>query len=708
MPRLAVDGKHFLLDGERCFLRAVTYGPFPEEAEMDDARELAQIAQAGFHAVRTYGLMKKDFLDLAETNGLLVIPTHTWGHGCDFIAEPKLFRKAQHDLEDWLRRYRDHPAVGAVLVGNEIPSDMARWMHPEKVIAKLDELIATVHWIAPKIPAAYASFPTTEYLEPRHADFTAFNLYLEDPEALEDYLPRLHHVAGDRPVFIAEFGLDTQRNSEEEQARLLPLAKTLCERAGLSGCTIYAWSDHWKNGGRTIDDWSFGLKRRDGGEKPAVAALGEWKSQPSPINGPKFTVIVCTRNGASRLQACLDSIRTLKYENFETLIINDGSTDGTRAFLDRHTDFKIHHLDPCGLSAARNYGGEQATGEILAFTDDDCVVDSHWLSELARAYEETDHAAIGGPNLSPPPFSLSLALTTAAPGAPTHVMLSDTLAEHLPGCHLTVRKSAFDAIGGFDPAFQTAGDDVDFCWRIRDAGMTLGFCGAAFVWHHRRATVRQYLKQQMGYGKAEALLFKKHPDRFGAYGIRWEGIVYQGNALGAQSGDVIYTGPAGSAPYQSLALTRQPERGLAAKYDCHQNRRSLAALGWLSRYLRAWIRKRNGGPGRPKNIDLPIAQSKPVSQVMTLTTESGRGRTELYRLLQLEGWEPCEENEWDLQLESSRLFAATEETSNPANRTFLKLHVTSTEFIRIRERSAQAGFELSKSETDHIYISKTS
>lgn len=711
MPSLAVDGKHFLLDGERCFLRAVTYGPFPEDCGMLDAIELTHIAQLGFHAVRTYGLPEQKFLDLAEANGLLVIPTLTWGQSCDFFAEPKLFRKAQHDLEDWLRRYRDHPALGAILVGNEIPSDMARWMQPEKVIAKLDELIATVHWIAPKIPAAYASFPTTEYLEPRHADFTAFNLYLEDSEALEDYLPHLHHVAGDRPVFITEFGLDTQRNSEEQQARLLPLAQTLCERAGLGGCTIYAWSDHWKNGGRTIDDWSFGLKRRDGLAKPAVTALSQWKHELLPTNGPKFSVIVCTRNGASRLGACLNSIRSLKYENFETLIINDGSTDGTREFLDQldeQWDLKIHHLDSCGLSAARNYGGKLATGEILAFTDDDCVVDSYWLSELARVYGETDHAAIGGPNLSPPPSSLSLALTTAAPGAPTHVMLSDTLAEHLPGCHLTVRKSAFDEIGGFDVIFKTAGDDVDFCWRIRDAGMTLGFCGAAFVWHHRRATVCKYLKQQMGYGKAEALLFKKHPDRFGEHGIRWEGIVYQGNALGAQSGDVIYTGPAGSAPYQSLVLTRQPERGLAGKYNCKQNRRSLAVLGWLSQHLRAWTRKRNGGPGRPKNVGRSVAKSEPVYQVMTLINHSGRGRTELYRLLQLEGWGPCDENEWDLQLGSSRLFAATEVTSNIANRTFLKLHVTNTQLSWLKQRAAQAGFEWSKSETDHIYISKTS
>lgn len=281
MPRLSVDGKHFLLDGQRCFLRAVTYGPFPAEVGIDDSVELAEIAEAGFHAVRTYGLVEKEFLDVAEANHLLVIPTHTWGHSCDFFAQPSLFKKAQHDLEDWLRRYRDHPALGAVLIGNEIPSDMARWLGPARVIEKLDELIKTAHWIAPELPVAYASFPTTEYLEPRNADFTAFNLYLEDPEALESYLPHLHHVAGDRPVLITEFGLDTERNPEVDQALLLPQAQTLIQREGMAGCTMYAWSDHWKNNGETVRDWSFGMKRRDGSEKPVLEALRNW--EPSQI-----------------------------------------------------------------------------------------------------------------------------------------------------------------------------------------------------------------------------------------------------------------------------------------------------------------------------------------------------------------------------------------------------------------------------------------
>ena len=66
-------------------------------------------------------------------------------------------------------------------------------------------------------------------------------------------------------------------------------------------------------------------------------------------------------------------------------------------------------------------------------------------------------------------------------------------------------------LGGFDPIYRAAGDDVDICWRFQDAGYTIGFSAAAMVWHFRRNTVKAYIDQQRGYGKAEALVYAKHP-----------------------------------------------------------------------------------------------------------------------------------------------------------------------------------------------------
>lgn len=672
--RLQVHGKHFHLDGKPHFLRTVTYGPFPPETGHQPERDFPRIREAGFDSVRVYALPDRELLDAAARHDLIVIATHAWAHGCDFLDDrPEIFTKAKADLLRWLALHREHPALGALLVGNEIPPDMAHWMKPARVADALDELILAAKGAAPGLPVAYANYPSTEFLEPEFADFTAFNIYLEDPEALASYLPRLHHLAGDRPVYLTEFGMDTGGNSEEQQAALLPEALRLSRRAGLAGATLYAWSDDWFNNDRTVTEWSFGLTRRDGSAKPALEVV---KNTPLPIplpqDPPKISVIICTRNGGPRLVDCLDACLSLDYPDCEIIVVNDGSTDGTAARLDGTKGIRVFHLNPCGLSAARNFGASKAGGEILAYTDDDCRPDVHWLAWLAHAYATSDFDAIGGPNIPPPPDSLGLALTTAAPGAPTHVMLSDTLAEHLPGCHLSVRKAAFDRIGGFDKDFETAGDDVDFCWRLRDAGYTLGFCGASFVWHHRRATAWKYLKQQMGYGRAEALLFRKHPARFSQGGIRWEGCVYQGGPIRVRAGDLIYSGPTGEAGYQSIRHHRW-RRGLALPpvHDTWLGRQALALLSLAQWHLRSWARVQADGPsGLRSRLTAPVIEV-PAEAKLTLINAGGLTRFHLYRHLLANGWGPSEEAGWDLARRGIHLRAATEQTGTPTNRTFV-------------------------------------
>src|SRR5439155_15462749 len=141
-----------------------------------------------------------------------------------------------------------------------------------------------------------------------------------------------------------------------------------------------------------------------------------------------------------------------------------------------------------------------------------------------------------------------------SPGSPTHVLLSDREAEHIPGCNMAFRKSCLQAIGGFDPQFRVAGDDVDVCWRLQQEGWTLGFSPAAVVWHHRRNSVFTYWKQQRGYGKAEAMLEQKWPEKYNAAGhAKWSGRVYT-NGLTYLGWRVrrIYHGRWGLAPFQSL------------------------------------------------------------------------------------------------------------------------------------------------------------
>src|SRR5439155_5334834 len=177
-----------------------------------------------------------------------------------------------------------------------------------------------------------------------------------------------------------------------------------------------------------------------------------------------------------------------------------------------------------------------------------------WLYYLVNDLLEGPFAGMGGPNLLPPDDSPVAAAVMVSPGGPAHVMLTDRQAEHIPGCNMTFYKWALAAIGGFDPIFRQAGDDVDICWRLQQAGHKIGFSPAAFVWHYRRSTIGAYLKQQSGYGAAEALLVRKHPEYFNLFGGSiWRGRIYTASKFGVLlRRPIIYRGLFGSAGFQSL------------------------------------------------------------------------------------------------------------------------------------------------------------
>jgi hypothetical protein len=113
-------------------------------------------------------------------------------------------------------------------------------------------------------------------------------------------------------------------------------------------------------------------------------------------------------------------------------------------------------------------------------------------------------------------------------------------------------REALVALGGFDTVFETAGDDVDVCWRLLNRGWEIGFHPAAVVWHHRRASARAYLRQQRAYGRSEALVEARHPERFTGLGTaRWLGTIY--TPSGPRGGSRrVYRGPFGVSPFQSV------------------------------------------------------------------------------------------------------------------------------------------------------------
>lgn len=560
---LVAAGKFFRLapEGEKTFLRGISYGPFrpnsrgegfPENAQL--AADLAQIRQMGFDTVRLYTAPSEVLLAEAVKLGLKLMVGMAWTDHVDFMRSPAQQQTILEAVRAEAKRLRDHPAVVAFLVGNEIEKTLVRWMGPRKVQRFLEKLIDAARECAPNQLFSYATYPSTEYLIPRNADFLAMNVYLEDRENFARYLQRLHHLAGNKPLVITEFGLDTATHGSAAQAETFAWFQEECAHSAVAGTVWFSFTDEWFRGGEDVTEWKFGLVDAGRSSRFAVhgSPLPNW--EPRTENRELVSVIVCTYNGGATLRACLESLQKLRYPNHEVLVIDDGSTQDIASIVKPFAEVRYLRQEHAGLSVARNRGMREARGSILAYTDDDCIVDEDWLTYIAAGFDEVKWVACGGPNIPPAPRNSVEAVVAAAPGAPAHVMLNDNEAEHLPGCNLAIRKSALEAIGGFREHYRTAGDDVDVCWRLRETGGHLRFMPGAMVWHHRRRTFKAYFGQQRGYGDAEALLMKDHPEKFGLRGgARWSGSIY-GDSTPAEdlAEGSIFHGPLGNGLFQGI------------------------------------------------------------------------------------------------------------------------------------------------------------
>jgi GT2 family glycosyltransferase len=568
---IRVDGKFLAAGARRFWVRGITYGAFAPAADgreytndLQITRDFAQIATLGFNTVRIpHTVPPLSLLDIAERHGLRVIAGLSAEQGAGYLIDGGLPDTFLQAFRDKVRQVAAHPALLCLALGNEIPSPQVRWLGHRRVEQYLHRFYKIVKEEAPTALVTYVNYPTTEYLDLSFLDLVAFNVYLEKPRDFAAYLSRLQHIAGDRPLLLTELGLDSMRNGEELQAATLRWQIRETFAAGAAGAVIFSWTDDWCRGREPVNDWAFGITDRERNPKLAAGVVRTaFVEAPFPreFDWPRASVVICTFNGSRTIRECLSSLTGLDYPNYEVIIVNDGSTDGTGDVVAKFP-YRAITQPNSGLSMARNVGLRASTGEIVAYIDDDTAVDRHWLHFLALAFLQSSHAAIGGPNL-PPQDGFTAAAVARAPGNPCHVMLSDDVAEHIPGCNMAFRRDKLVEIGGFDPQFRIAGDDVDICWRLQQAGETIGFAPAAVVWHRRRNSVREFWRQQVGYGKAESLLAAKWPEKYNLIGhIKWSGQIYGAcPRLPWLFAERIYHGVWGLAPFQSLHRPADPNR----------------------------------------------------------------------------------------------------------------------------------------------------
>lgn len=225
---------------------------------------------------------------------------------------------------------------------------------------------------------------------------------------------------------------------------------------------------------------------------------------------PAVSIVVPARNAEPTLRDCVTSLLRLDYpvQRREIIVVDNGSVDATSASI-RDLPVTLLTEPRRGPSWARNAGIEASKGEIIAFTDADCIVTRGWLRGLVTAfqYDEAPWAVAGEVLPFPPRTAAEQYMARrqtrwqqAALRAPRPYMVTANVA---------FRRQTFDAIGRFDARF-VVGQDQDLSWRFFAAGLRCRYAPAAIVFHRHRRTTWGFFKQQLGWGYGAALLRRHH------------------------------------------------------------------------------------------------------------------------------------------------------------------------------------------------------
>ncbi|MFQ5665354.1 MAG: glycoside hydrolase family 2 TIM barrel-domain containing protein [Candidatus Binatia bacterium] len=268
--RLATEGAHgrphaagkFLFRGaEKLFLRGVAYGPFataahgrPFPAPEMVRRDFALMRDLGANCFRTFTPPPEWLLDLAEENTLGVLVGLPWTQHVCFLEDRASVEGIRTQVMRGVEACRQHPAVFALLIGNEIPPDIVRWHRPERVRDFLCDLYCRVKALAPDVLVSYANFPPTEYLDLDFLDFVAFNVYLHREADFRRYLSHLQNLAKDKPLVLTEFGIDSLYEGLAGQARTLSWQVRAAFESGVAGTCLFSWTDDWFTGGFQVED----------------------------------------------------------------------------------------------------------------------------------------------------------------------------------------------------------------------------------------------------------------------------------------------------------------------------------------------------------------------------------------------------------------------------------------------------------------------
>jgi len=236
----------------------------------------------------------------------------------------------------------------------------------------------------------------------------------------------------------------------------------------------------------------------------------------SPKSQPSVTVIVPVRNGEPTIKPLLESLQRLDYDRkkVEVIVVDGNSTDKTRDIVEEYP-VKLVVERKKGLNTARNTGIRNSNGEIIAFTDCDCVVPSNWITKIVENFKDPQVSCVGGSTKGlNGDFISKYADNSIVPLMPfftkrEELNMVKPFLRHPAGCNMAFRRRVAEEVGFFDESIQYGFDEVEFTERVCRAGYKMVLDPKVFVWHKHRPTLKEFLKQNFHYGRGSGLLLKR-------------------------------------------------------------------------------------------------------------------------------------------------------------------------------------------------------
>jgi glycogen(starch) synthase len=214
----------------------------------------------------------------------------------------------------------------------------------------------------------------------------------------------------------------------------------------------------------------------------------------STTTGPTISVVINTYNRAPSLRQTLDALRRQVYDRFEVVVVNGPSTDDTETLLAEFADgIRVARCPEVNLSRSRNVGIAAASGEVVAFLDDDAVPDPYWLAELAAGYDSDRVSGVGGVVYDYTGYSFQFAASVTdrignarydvQPPYWGYLLPGGELFLHLQGTNASFRRRCLEEIGGFDEEIEYFLDETEVCLQLVERGHQLRLLDCAAVYH---------------------------------------------------------------------------------------------------------------------------------------------------------------------------------------------------------------------------------